>query len=558
MFISSLSPESLVEDPSYVAMIAAANPRLTTLFRSTLSRATSCRFQELHDEARAGLDCVSVCHVKTDMWTSLANEPFGSFVISWLDDDWELRTRVLRCAVLNRRHTAAAIATFLLKVAAQINLGSKVRVVRTDGASNCVLAGSVLGTAMREDGPRGCMVDGGRGGTSVADAGSACDAVDAGRLGDAGGVAVIGARLTGGQVGAGEWSEESDDEEGGDGADLDDVGSDYGEPAHSPDALSGESLDATAEAEVRADAFFTAIPDALRPGGATPTHTGDASFLWQHGRCATHTLQLSVRAGLVTPTLGSILTKVRLVAKLCRNSTNLSEALRVSVGREEALLAAAAEREPVTATKLVSRLIIDCPTRWGSTLAMVRRFVRVGAAIPPALSAFYHHAAVSSSKTRVECLNSMEQAALLSIIDFLTVLESASASLGSETEATSGMEETVFWYMREIGAPVVGEREEVATLKRVALSDMHVRREKERLRGPYPDWFCIRLAAVLCDPFTKTFAFGNKPGTAALAQASALAVIKWMVERAARRKTRRRRPHRMVPTSRQPIIRARF
>ena len=81
-FISSLSPESLVEDPSYVAMIAAANPLLTTLSRSSLSRATSSRFQALHDEVRAALDCVSVCHVNTDMWTSLANEPFGSFVIS--------------------------------------------------------------------------------------------------------------------------------------------------------------------------------------------------------------------------------------------------------------------------------------------------------------------------------------------------------------------------------------------------------------------------------------------------------------------------------------------
>jgi len=116
---------------------------------------------------------------------------------------------------------------------------------------------------------------------------------------------------------------------------------------------------------VRADAFCTAIPDALRPGGATPTHTGDASFLWQHGRCATHTLQLSVRAGLATPTLGSILKKVRLVAKLCRNSTNSSEALRVSVEREDDLLAAAAEREPVTATKLVSRLIIKLPDALG-------------------------------------------------------------------------------------------------------------------------------------------------------------------------------------------------
>jgi len=56
MFISSLSPDSLVEDPSYIAVIAAANPRLTTLSGSTLSRAPSSRFQALHEESRAALD----------------------------------------------------------------------------------------------------------------------------------------------------------------------------------------------------------------------------------------------------------------------------------------------------------------------------------------------------------------------------------------------------------------------------------------------------------------------------------------------------------------------
>jgi len=356
MFISSLSPESPVEDPSYVAMISAANPRLTTLSRSTLSRATSSRFQVLHDEARAALDCVSVCHVNTDIWTSLANEPFRSFAVSWLADDWGLWTRVLRCSVVSGRHMAAAVAIFLLKVASQFGLGIKVGVVRTNGASNCVLSGRVLGKTVRGDGPRGCMVDGGRGGTFSGDAGITSDTADAKRFGDATGGAEIWPRLTDGPVGASELSEESDEEQGGDVADVEDVGSESGETSHAPDTLSGDCLDASVEAEARADALCTAITDAFPPRGATPTQTGDASFLWQHGRCATHTLQLSVRAGLFTPTLRSMLKNVRQVAELCRNSSNFSEALRVSVEREEALLASAAEREPVPATKLVSRL----------------------------------------------------------------------------------------------------------------------------------------------------------------------------------------------------------
>jgi len=90
----------------------------------------------------------------------------------------------------------------------------------------------------------------------------------------------------------------------------------------------------------------------------------------------------------------------------------------------------------------------------------------------------------------------------------------------------------VVWYLPDIGAPVVCDCEESTTLKRVVLRDMQARREKEHLRGSNPDWSCVRLAAVLCNPFTKTFTFGNKPGTAALARARALAVMKRMVERA--------------------------
>jgi len=96
-----LSPESLVEDPAYVAMIANANPHWSTLSRSTLSRATSTRFRELQGDARATLSGVTICHVNTDMWTSLENEPFGSLVVSYLDQAWVLRSRVLCCGVVN-------------------------------------------------------------------------------------------------------------------------------------------------------------------------------------------------------------------------------------------------------------------------------------------------------------------------------------------------------------------------------------------------------------------------------------------------------------------------
>ena len=103
-------------------MNAVSNPHLSTLSRSTLTRSTSTGFQELQDDARATLRGVTICQINTDMWMSLANEPFWSFVVSYLDQTWVIRSRVLCCGVVNGRHTASAIAAFLLRVAGEFSL----------------------------------------------------------------------------------------------------------------------------------------------------------------------------------------------------------------------------------------------------------------------------------------------------------------------------------------------------------------------------------------------------------------------------------------------------
>jgi len=76
-------------------MNAVSNTHLSTLSRSTLTRSTSTGFQELQDDARATLSGVTICQINTDTWMSLANEPFGSFVVSYLDQTWVIRSRVL-------------------------------------------------------------------------------------------------------------------------------------------------------------------------------------------------------------------------------------------------------------------------------------------------------------------------------------------------------------------------------------------------------------------------------------------------------------------------------
>jgi len=164
------------------------------------------------------------------------------------------------------------------------------------------------------------------------------------------------------------------------------VGLDCGDGAEASRGVlagAGGTGDEAAAAKSRADAFCIELLTALHDGAIQSSdHARVSSFTWQHARCATHTRQLSVRAGLAVPAVRSVLSQVRLVSKLSRTSTNFLRELGVAVDKEEAATAELGGRERVHSDVLVSRLIIDCPTRWGSTLAMLCLFVRVGPAVP--------------------------------------------------------------------------------------------------------------------------------------------------------------------------------
>jgi len=84
MLVSTLCPESIVDDEAYTSMIFAAEPRLTVASRSTLSRAVTFRFKRLQLRVRTSLKDSDVCHVNSDIWTSKAIVAYGSFVVSFV------------------------------------------------------------------------------------------------------------------------------------------------------------------------------------------------------------------------------------------------------------------------------------------------------------------------------------------------------------------------------------------------------------------------------------------------------------------------------------------
>lgn len=151
----------------------------------------------------------------------------------------------------------------------------------------------------------------------------------------------------------------------------------------------------------------------------------------------------------------SVLDKVRLVANLCRVSTNFQEELQLAARQMKARVATRETREPVEAPCIFSRFIIDCQTRWGLALVMVRRLRRVGGAVLAALFSCYQYKGVPFLQKLVHCPTLQEQEALDQLVNFLTVVESASTSFGSESTSTSSIEKAVYWYVRRAAEPHV-------------------------------------------------------------------------------------------------------
>jgi hypothetical protein len=87
--------------------------------------------------------------------------------------------------------------------------------------------------------------------------------------------------------------------------------------------------------DAAADAFCDQMKteqDELLDGAESDAHK--SFFPWQHGRCATRTIQLFVRSGLAIKPVRVLLDKLRLVAKLCRKSTDFQRHLELSVAAE--------------------------------------------------------------------------------------------------------------------------------------------------------------------------------------------------------------------------------
>ncbi len=130
-----------------------------------------------------------------------------------------------------------------------------------------------------------------------------------------------------------------------------------------------------------------------------------------------------MKLGLSASAVRRVLEKGRNIPTKERRSTNVRRELRSALLQLEMI--------PLC-------LKLDSPTRWGSTIAMRKRYLKVHAAVQGALESYYTYTDAGSSG-KVQQPTSSELRLLENVVDTLTVEETLSAGLGAEGSVTAYM-----------------------------------------------------------------------------------------------------------------------
>jgi hypothetical protein len=138
--ISSNQPFSLVEEPDFRELInytSKQNPLVAVSSRRTIRS----DLEKLHGQEKANLrkflnSNESKISFIVDGWTSSSQIPFLGIIVCWIDDSWELQTRVLDYAITKGTHSGVNLANDFLKVISDFGLAEKLLAITADNAKN--------------------------------------------------------------------------------------------------------------------------------------------------------------------------------------------------------------------------------------------------------------------------------------------------------------------------------------------------------------------------------------------------------------------------------------
>lgn len=145
---------------------------------------------------------------------------------------------------------------------------------------------------------------------------------------------------------------------------------------------------------------------------------------WNQFVCTAHRLQLSVKAVLNLNCISIPLALVRQTVRFFRRSSSASSYLAKAFKQSREF-------------KLPLRPLLDVKTRWGSTIAMIKRYLRIEAVLSDATTAMMRDGAHLGSSGPADPLLPRQKALLEILTTVLVDAEASTAHLGNSHDATT-------------------------------------------------------------------------------------------------------------------------
>ena len=135
-----MQPYNMVEKPGYKSMVAKLNPQYKILSRRDFAEQEIPHLYNSIKETTImpKLKEIEYCSGTTDCWTSQANHPYLSYIIHFVDKEWNLITFCLETIPLFEDHSGENLVEAISDIHANWKLSLDDLVTTTNNESNFV------------------------------------------------------------------------------------------------------------------------------------------------------------------------------------------------------------------------------------------------------------------------------------------------------------------------------------------------------------------------------------------------------------------------------------
>ena len=142
-----MTPLCTVEKEGFRSLIHALDPRYELTSRKYLTnKALPDLYSKIREGVMAEVSKAQFFSGTTDLWSSSTMDPYISYTVHFITDDWKLSSYCLETMFLPQDHTGENIAEVLESILESWNLKIDHKVcLTTDNGANVVSAASILG-----------------------------------------------------------------------------------------------------------------------------------------------------------------------------------------------------------------------------------------------------------------------------------------------------------------------------------------------------------------------------------------------------------------------------